>query len=92
MIKIEKIEPGASATIVRNGQRVTVFEKQLINYQEVETLEVTGGSVVYSINETEVITKSGQPAPAVPQAAKPKVSSKAKTEEVEPAPQEPTAE
>lgn len=68
MVKIEKIAPGAAATILRNGERQAVFEKQLITYEEADSLEVTGGEVVYSVNETEVITKSGDAAPAVPQA------------------------
>ena len=68
MVKIEIISPGAAVSIVRNGQRVAVIAKQLITYEEAETLEVTGGDVVYSINETEVVTKSGVAAPAVPQA------------------------
>ena len=69
MVKIEIISPGAAATILRNGERVAVFAKQLITYAEADTLEVTGGDVVYSVNETEVITKSGNAAPVVPQAA-----------------------
>ena len=80
MVKIEKIQPGASATILRNGERQNVFEKQLISYEEADSMEVTGGDVIYSVNETEVITKSGNPAPAVPQTAKPKVPAKAKAE------------
>lgn len=69
MVKIEIIGPGASATILRNGVRQEVFVKQLITYEEADSLEVTGGEVTYSVNETEVITKSGNAAPAIPQAA-----------------------
>lgn len=69
MVKIEKIGAGATATILRNGERLVVFEKQLISYEEADSMEVTGGEVVYSVNETEVITKSGNPAPAVAPAA-----------------------
>lgn len=77
MVKIESIQPGASASILRNGERQQVFEKQLISYAEADTLEVTGGDVVYSIDEMEVHTKSGKPAPAVPQTpAEPKLSAK----------------
>ena len=68
MVKIEKISAGATATIIRNGERQAIFEKQLISYAEADTMEVSGGEVVYSVNETEVITKSGDAAPAVPQA------------------------
>lgn len=83
MVKIESIPAGASATIVRNGERQQVFEKQLISYAEAQTLEVTGGDIVYSIDETEVVTKSPNAAPPVPQAAEPKVSAKAKTVKAE---------
>lgn len=69
MVKIEIISPGAAATIMRNGVRQEVFPKQLITYEEADSLEVTGGEVTYSVNETEVITKSGNAAPVVPQAA-----------------------
>ena len=87
MVKIESIQPGASASILRNGERQQIFEKQLISYAEAETLEVTGGDVVYSIDETEVHTKSGKPTPVVPPPAKPKVSAKVKVaEEVAPQP------
>ena len=77
MVKIEIITPGAAVTVLRNGERLQVYEKQFINYNEIETLEVTGGDVTYSIDELEVVTKSGNPAPAVPQtAAEPKLSAK----------------
>lgn len=80
MVKIEIISPGASATILRNGERQTVFAKQLITYAEADTLEVTGGDVVYSVNESEVFTKSGNAAPVVPPA--PTEPELPKTEEV----------
>lgn len=82
MVKIETIAPGASASILRNGQRQQVFEKQLISYAEVDTLEVTGGNVVYSVDEIEVITKSPNAAPAVPQASEPKPAVKDKIKAV----------
>lgn len=82
MVKIEKIGAGATATILRNGERLTVFEKQLITYAEADTMEVTGGEVIYSVNETEVITKSGNSAPAVPQApAEPELPAATETAE-----------
>ena len=68
MVKIEKISAGAVVTVIRNGAPITLFEKQLISYAEADTMEVTGGEVIYSVNETEVITKSSDAAPAVPQA------------------------
>lgn len=69
MVKIEKISAGAVVTVIRNGAPITLFEKQLISYDEADTMEVTGGEVIYSVNETEVITKSSDAAPAVPQAS-----------------------
>lgn len=93
MVKIEKIGAGATATILRNGERLTVFEKQLITYAEADTLEVTGGEIIYSVNETEVITKSGDTAPAVPQtAAEPELPATTETaEEVKPVIVQPAA-
>lgn len=77
MVKIEIITPGAAVTVLRNGERVQVIEKQYINYNEIETLEVTGGDVTYSVDEMEVVTKSGNAAPAVSQTpAEPKLSAK----------------
>ena len=77
MVKIEIITPGAAVTVLRNGERLQVHEKQFINYNEIDTLEVTGGDVTYSIDELEVVTKSGNAAPAVPQATtEPKLSAK----------------
>ena len=77
MVKIEIITPGAAVTVLRNGERLQVYEKQFINYNEIETLEVTGGDVTYSIDEMEVVTKSGVNAPAVPQTPpEPKLSAK----------------
>jgi len=68
MVKIESITPGASASIIRNGNRQSVFSKQLVTYDEIQTLEVTGGDVVYSIDEQELVTKRGVPAPTLPPA------------------------
>ena len=65
MIKIESITPGAVVSIARNGARQPVFPKQLISYAEEATLEVVGGTVIYSINETEVITKTSKEEPIV---------------------------
>ena len=77
MVKIEIITPGAAVTVLRNGERLQVHEKQFINYNEIDTIEVTGGDVTYSIDELEVVTKSGNTAPAVPQTpAEPKLSAK----------------
>lgn len=65
MVKIENISEGALVTAVLGGERKSVFAKQLITYAESRTLEVVGGTVVYSIDEIEVVelsdssTKSG---------------------------------
>lgn len=77
MVKIEIITPGAAVTVLRNGERLQVHEKQFINYNEIDTIEVTGGDVTYSIDELEVVTKSGNAAPAVPPTStEPKLSAK----------------
>lgn len=76
MVKIEKIAAGASASIQRNGVRIPVIEKQLISYDELTSLEVSGGDVVYSVDEQEVFTKSPNPTPTVPPITEPKLSAK----------------
>lgn len=74
MVKIEQLKNGAKATITRDGRTVPIFLHQLISRQELETMQVTAGTVVYSIDELEVLEKSA-PAPA-PAAPAPRLSAK----------------
>lgn len=58
MIKIEKISAGASATIVRDGITQKVYLNQLITAAELDKLEVTNGTVTYSIDEQTIAEKT----------------------------------
>lgn len=88
MVKIEKIVD-AKVFIVRDGTKREVFLHQLITRQELETLQVEGGSVVVSIDEEElkeysaVASKSTaapttEPTLPEPKAPEPKLSVKEK--------------
>ncbi len=74
MVKIEQIKD-AKVFVTRDGVRRQVFLHQLITRQEAETLEVEGGSVVYSVDEQELVTKEA-PKVAAPPAPAPKRSAK----------------
>lgn len=62
MVKIERVLDGAVATVTRSGEELQLFQGQLINYHDLETLKVIGGKLVYSIDETEVVEVIGVPA------------------------------
>lgn len=73
MVKIEQLKNGAKATVMRDGRQVPIFLHQLITRQELETMEVSVGTVVYSIDELEILEKS---APAPAPAPAPRLSAK----------------
>lgn len=58
MVKIEKLSPDASVWFVRDGVRQRARLHQLLSRAELATLEVEVGTVVYSIDEQEVVTQS----------------------------------
>ena len=64
MVKIEKVLDGAVATVTRGDQEVQLFQGQLINYLDLQTLKVVGGKLIYSVDETEVVEVIGVPAVA----------------------------
>ena len=64
MVKIERVLNGAVATITRGGEQVQLFQGQLINYLDLESLKVVGGKVIYSIDESEIVEVIGVPAVA----------------------------
>lgn len=64
MVKIERVLNGAVATITRGGEQVQLFQGQLINYLDLESLKVVGGKVIYSIDETEIVEVIGIPVEA----------------------------
>ena len=50
MIKIERMSEGCKATV--NGNQI--FVGQLFSYSDIETLAVTEGKVMYTVDEAEV--------------------------------------
>ena len=58
MVKIEQLSPGTVVWFVRDGKRQRAFLHQLLTRDELTTLEVVGGTVVYSIDEQEVVSRS----------------------------------
>ena len=92
MIKIEKLIDSAKAVFTRNGTETPVFAGQLLGHNEIGTLKVLSGSVLYSVDETELVTvKAGEQAASVEETTKstestptvePTVEVAEKTEEV----------
>lgn len=79
MVKIEQLKNNAKISIIRDGERRQVFLHQLITRQELETLEIESGSVVYSVDESEIIEKFAEIKPvAAPEPAKVSVKEKIK--------------
>jgi hypothetical protein len=61
MIKIEKLLDSGKAVFVREGKTIPVFVGQLLSYHEADTLQVSQGAIVYSIDEAELVTlKAGE--------------------------------
>jgi hypothetical protein len=60
MIKIERLKDGAKVFVVTEGARRQVYLNQLITNAEFDTIEVEGGTLVYSVDETEVKELQGQ--------------------------------
>jgi hypothetical protein len=67
MIKIEKIS-ATKATIVRSGVRQPVLLHSHISEQELATIEAEAGTIVYTVDESEVkqLTFQAKPAPVAP--------------------------
>lgn len=58
MVKIERLKNNAIATFTRNGSSMPVFVNQLMTLDEFQTLKVTSGTVVASIDENEIVEVS----------------------------------
>lgn len=71
MIKIERINAD-KPTLLRNGVRQPVTVNMTVTQAELESIEATDGTIVYSVDETEVkeIVFQAKPAP-IPPVAKP---------------------
>lgn len=76
MIKIEKLKDGAKATYTRDGVKKPIFLHQLITHQDLTTLEVTQGTVVYSVDELEIKEQSAPASPAQEELPVKKLSAK----------------
>lgn len=58
MVKIEKLSPDARVWFQRDGTRQRAWLHQLLSRTELATMEIESGTVVYSIDEQEVVTRS----------------------------------
>lgn len=58
MVKIEKLSPDARVWFQRDGTRQQAWLHQLLSRTELATMEIESGTVVYSIDEQEVVTRS----------------------------------
>jgi len=84
MVKIEELKNGAEATYTRDytGDKTSVGLHNLISISELESMVVTKGTVVYTIDEQEIGEKSATGAPkAAPKAATPPAQEAAPTAE-----------
>lgn len=72
MVKIEKLSPGARAEFTRNGKPQPALPGTTLSNEELNTLVVAGGTVLYSIDEQELVEVSAQePAKSTPQVPAP---------------------
>lgn len=68
MIKFERLSKDAKATIVRNDAVQPVYLGMVVTSKELETLTVSSGTVLYTVDEEKVIevhasTKTQEPQP-----------------------------
>lgn len=67
MIKIEQLKNGAKATIVRNDVTQPVYIGMTLTEDELASLTIALGTVVYTVDEAEVVEVSaGGKAPEAP--------------------------
>lgn len=59
MIKIEQLKGGCTATIERNGVRQPVYVRMVVTKAELDSLETTGGTLVYTIDEEQIVEVAG---------------------------------
>lgn len=79
MIKFERLSKDAKATIVRNGVKQPVYLGMTVSQAELDSLVVSAGEVLYTVNEEKIVTVQAPvaappaPEPAAPVAAKPAI-------------------
>lgn len=59
MIKIEQLKGGCTATIERNGVRQPVYVRMAVTKAELNSLKITGGTLVYTIDEEQIVEVGG---------------------------------
>jgi hypothetical protein len=64
MIKFERLSNGAKATIIRNEVTQPVYIGMAVSREELATLNVISGTVLYTIDEKEIVEVSAKDAPA----------------------------
>ena len=76
MVKIEELKGGAEATYTKDytGEQGIIALHNLISLSELETLVVTKGTVVYTIDEQQFGEKSAAAAPKAAVKATPKAA------------------
>jgi hypothetical protein len=65
-IKLERISEPGKVFITRNGTRQTAKNNMVISEQELATIEVLAGTLLYSIDESKLVTVEAPPAPPAP--------------------------
>lgn len=63
MIKIEQLKLGTEATVEKAGKAMQVYPGMVVTPQELKTLKVTAGYVVYTIDEQEIVRVEAEPKP-----------------------------
>jgi len=64
MIKFERLSKGAKATVIRNEVTQPVYIGMAVSREELDTLQVTAGTVLYTVDEKEIVEVSAKPAEA----------------------------
>ena len=58
MIKVEKVNPGSLGFVTKEGNRIQLRYGILMTRAEYATVEIEKGSIVFSIDESELVTLS----------------------------------
>ena len=58
MIKVEKVNPGGLGFVTKEGNRIQLRYGILMTRAEYATVEIEKGSVVFSVDESELVTLS----------------------------------
>jgi hypothetical protein len=58
MIKVEKVNPGGLGYVTKEGNRIQLRYGILMTRAEYATVEIEKGSVVFSVDESELVTLS----------------------------------